>query len=119
MEPNLPAYLIGQTNCFGVGVTLNQAFAIGLLEPAFNPAEEGQLFARHCRIFNLFSHTECWSFLAKDNSVERRITDKNRVREMITSTVARKVGEATISATKALAERGSEKGNAIVVEDDK
>jgi hypothetical protein len=85
-------YLVGTTSCFSVGITLNMAISITLLEPDFRLSTMVQLFARHCRQGNKNPETYVWLLLVANNSIETKILEVNNLRKAILAAETRKVG---------------------------
>jgi hypothetical protein len=82
-----PRYSLATTSAFGVGLTLNEAVAIGLLEPDYRVATELQTFSRHNRMGNRNKQTFCWLFYTKGNARENMIRERNHVRKQIDKTL--------------------------------
>src|SRR5271170_318932 len=92
-EPR-PRYIAATTSAFGVGLTLSEAVAIGLLEPDYRVASELQVFCRHNRMGNRNKQTFCWLFYTKGNARENMIRERNHVRKQIDKTLQGKLVDA-------------------------
>ena len=90
-DKNQPRYIVATSSAFGVGLTLSETVAIGLLEPDYTVATELQLFCRHNRIGNKNPTTYSWLFFAVGNEREERIRKRNHVRKKIDAALERKV----------------------------
>jgi hypothetical protein len=82
-----PRYIVATTSAFGVGLTLSEAVAIGLLEPDYRVATELQTFSRHNRMGNKNKQTFCWLFYTKGNARENMIREINHARKQIDKTL--------------------------------
>ncbi len=82
-----PRYIVATTASFGVGLTLSEVVAIGLLEPDYRVATELQVFCRHCRLGNKNKQTYSWLFYAEGNAREERIRQLNHARKQIDRTL--------------------------------
>jgi hypothetical protein len=82
-----PRYIVATTSAFGVGLTLSEAAAIGLLEPDYRVATELQVFSRHNRMGNKNKKTHSWLFYAEGNAREDMIRKRNHVRKRIDKTL--------------------------------
>lgn len=78
-----PRYIVATSSAFGVGLTLSEAVAIGLLEPDYTVATELQLFCRHNRLGNRNRETYSWLFFALGNEREETIRRRNHIRKKI------------------------------------
>jgi hypothetical protein len=78
-----PRYIVATTSAFGVGLTLSEAAASGLLEPDYGVATELQVVCRHNRMGNKNKETHSWLFYAEGNAREDMIRRRNHVRKRI------------------------------------
>jgi hypothetical protein len=89
-----PRYIVATTSAFGVGLTLSEAVAIGLLEPDYRVATELQVFCRHNRLGNKNKETHSWLFYAEGNARENKIRMRNHSRKKIEETLEGKMVDA-------------------------
>ncbi|TGO31766.1 hypothetical protein BHYA_0414g00020 [Botrytis hyacinthi] len=80
-EPHVPRYMVAQCSAFAVGLTLNEAYAVGLLEPSYDAAQELQAFSRHSRMGNKEKKTETWLFYNVDDEKELALIERNSKRD--------------------------------------
>ncbi len=78
-----PRFIVATTSAFGVGLTLNEAVLICLLEPDYRVAMELQTFARHNRLGNKNKKTFSVLLYAEGNEREEKIRAMNAVRKRI------------------------------------
>jgi len=88
-----PRYIVATTASFGVGLTLSEVVAIGLLEPDYRVATELQVFCRHCRLGNKNKQTYSWLFYAEGNAREEKIRQINHAWKQIDRTLEGKRSE--------------------------
>jgi hypothetical protein len=89
-----PRYIVATTSAFGVGLTLSEVVAIGLLEPDYRVATELQVFCRHNRLGNKNKETHSWLFYAEGNAREQMIRTRNHIRKKIEETLEGKMIDA-------------------------
>ena len=61
-------YIVATTSAFGVGLTLSEAVAIGLLELDYRVATKLQVFCRYNCIGNKNKEIHSWLFYTKGNA---------------------------------------------------
>ncbi|KAK6591571.1 hypothetical protein H4I96_12300 [Botrytis cinerea] len=81
IEPHIPRYMVAQCSAFAVGLTLNEAYAVGLLEPSYDAAQELQAFSRHSRMGNKEKRTETWLFYNTDDEKELALIERKSRRD--------------------------------------
>lgn len=86
-------FILATAYAIATGLTLAEAISVCFMEPTWDAAIVSQGYSRHCRQGNVNPKVYSWLLLSKENSVEAKIMETNKMRAKILQVQERKVAE--------------------------
>jgi hypothetical protein len=113
LDQQTARYIVTTSGACSHGLTLAEAISVGFLEPDYRASTMLQGYARHCRQGNKNTKVYSWMFLAKNNPVEGRICQVNKLRQSINE-----AAEESTKATKPAGGREAQRPIFIDIDED-